>query len=63
MTLMQIEKAKNLLSKAVLVNGPSEMQDLVSEIKVFYGDNFSISLNITNLNTQNAYSDVYKRQR
>ena len=61
MTLMQIEKAKNLLSKAVLVNGPSEMQDLVSEIKVFYGDNFSISLNITNLNTQNAYSQEHEK--
>lgn len=40
MTFKQIEKTRNLLSRVGSVNGLREVQEFVSEVKAFYGDDF-----------------------
>lgn len=61
MTLKQIEKTRNLLSKIDSVNGLREVQEFVSEVKAFYGDDFFTRLKITTWNTPDTYSQTYEK--
>lgn len=61
MTLKQIEKTKSLLSRIDAINGLREVQEFVSEVKAFYGDDFTTKLKITSWNTPDTYSQVYEK--
>ena len=61
MTLKQIEKTRNLLSRIDAIHGLREVQEFVSEVKAFYGDDFKTKLKITSWNTPDTYSQVYEK--
>ena len=61
MTLKQIEKTRSLLSRIDAINGLREVQEFVSEVKAFYGDDFTTKLKITSWNTPDTYSQVYEK--
>lgn len=61
MTLKQIEKTRSLLSRIDFVNGLSEMQEFVSEVKAFYGNIFTTRLKISTWNTPDVYSQAYEK--
>lgn len=61
MTLKQIEKTRSLLSRIDATNGLREVQEFVSEVKAFYGDDFTTKLKITSWNTPDTYSQVYEK--
>ncbi len=61
MTLKQLEKTRNLLSKIDFIKGMVEMQEFASELKSFYGVDFTIKLKITTWNTIDTYSQVYEK--
>ena len=61
MTLKQIEKTRSLLSRIDAINGLREVQEFVSDVKAFYGDDFTTKLKITSWNTPDTYSQVYEK--
>ena len=61
MTFKQIEKTRSLLSRIDAINGLREVQEFVSEVKAFYGDDFTTKLKITSWNTPDTYSQVYEK--
>lgn len=56
MTLKQIEKTRGFLTLIDSVQGLTETQKLVEEMKAFYGDDFNVHLEIETKNTLETYT-------
>ena len=60
MTLKQIERTRKFLSCIDTLQGMTDTQKIVDEMRAFYGEEFNVSLQIRRWNTLSTYSTEYK---
>lgn len=60
MTLKQIERTREFLSCIDSLQGLTDTQKIVDEMRAFYGEEFNVSLQVRRYNTFNSYSSEYK---
>ena len=60
MTLKEIEKTRYFLTNIETVQGLTETQKLVAEIRGFYGEDFNVDLRIKIHNTIDSYTSEYE---
>lgn len=60
MTLKQIERTREFLSCIDSLQGLTDTQKIVDEMRAFYGEEFNVSLQVRRYNTFGSYSSEYK---